>query len=164
MFLLSKGGLKVTIKAERMHLSALQRGLCSVWASRNTHRNRRVGNYCENCAQEVKPTEFPKEPLLPTIQSSPCGQSGGFRILCSLTQMQRLEPQSERVQPPGVKCVLRLPCSVVASGQLTLSPPNPAGTSWHNPPAGLGLGTPLFYNPTPQAHNPPSFHLIIPQT
>lgn len=122
------------------------------------------GNYCENCAQEVKPTEFPKEPLLPTIQSSPCGQSGGFRILCSLTQMQRLEPQSERVQPPGVKCVLRLPCSVVASGQLTLSPPNPAGTSWHNPPAGLGLGTPLFYNPTPQAHNPPSFHLIIPQT
>lgn len=59
MLLLSKGGLEV--KAQQMHLSVLQRGLCSVWASRNASRNRRVGNYCENCAQEeVKPTDSPR--------------------------------------------------------------------------------------------------------
>lgn len=59
-----------------MPLSVLQRGLLSVWASRNAPRNRRFGNYCENCGQEeVKPTEFPKEPLLATTESSPHGQS-----------------------------------------------------------------------------------------
>lgn len=50
-------------------LSVLQRGLLSVWASKNAPRNRRFGNYCENCGQEeVEPTEFPEEPLLPSPQ------------------------------------------------------------------------------------------------
>lgn len=139
-----------------MHVSCPHRGLCSMWASRNALRNRRFGNYCENCAQEeVKPTEFHEEPLLPTTQSSPCGQS--LVVPDSSTQMQRLEPHSLK----GVKCVPPLPCGFRV-----------AHTESHKPsrhflaqtPAGLGLETPLFYNPTPQAHNPPSFHLITLQT
>lgn len=129
----------------------LQRELRSVWASRSALRNRRFGNYCENCAQEeVKPTEFPEEPLLPATQSSPSGQ--GLVVPDSLTQMQRLEPHSLKRLSHQMSNVSLL--FLVASGWLILSPPNPAGTSWHKPPAGLRLETPLFYNPTPQAHNP----------
>lgn len=150
-------------------ISVLQRALLSVWAYKNTLTNRRFGNYCEKCGQvEVKPTESPKEPLLQTTQISPLGQRlvdtdfPPFWFKC--------EAWSHTVwKGSATWCQSCLSSAWLYCGFRVahIEPPNPPGTfekPWQKPSAGLGLETPLQYNPAPEAHDPPFFHFTVIQT